>query len=81
MAATAGYIMALRTIVGREGGDEVVSLVNIEEAAKTLRVSVQTLRNWIRDGKIGHVRLGRRILFRAEDIEIFVAKGVNEAKQ
>ena len=46
------------------------------EAARILGVSVNTLRNWTRDGKIPHHRNpanGYR-MFRCKDLELFLAK-------
>jgi excisionase family DNA binding protein len=40
----------------------------LEEAAGVLRYSKRTLRRFIADGKIPHVRIGRKYLFRESDL-------------
>ena len=40
----------------------------LEEAAGILRASKRTLRRYIADGKIPHVRIGRKYLFRETDL-------------
>jgi excisionase family DNA binding protein len=56
-------------------------LLNLKEAAKRMRVSIYTLRSWSYQRKLPVVKLGRRTLFREEDIEKFINKGLIEAKQ
>lgn len=56
-------------------------LLNLKEAAQRLRVSGYTLRAWSYQRKLPVVKLGRRTLFREEDIEKFINKGLIEAKQ
>jgi excisionase family DNA binding protein len=46
-----------------------------------MRISVYTLRAWGYQRRIPIVKLGRRTLFREEDIEKFINKGLIEAKQ
>lgn len=55
-------------------------LLNLREAAKELRLSVHTLRSWVFQKRLTHVRLGRRVLLRREDLETLINKGVVEAK-
>jgi excisionase family DNA binding protein len=40
----------------------------LEEAALILRANKRTLRRYIADGKIPHVRIGRKYLFRETDL-------------
>jgi excisionase family DNA binding protein len=56
-------------------------LLDLKTAAQRMRVSVYTLRAWGYQRKLPVVKLGRRTLFREEDIEKFINKGVIEAKQ
>jgi len=42
-------------------------------AAKTLGVSLITLRRWIADRKLAHYRLGRRVVLSAEDVAAYLA--------
>jgi len=51
-------------------------LLTIKEAAKALRLSVHTLRAWTFHRKIPFVRVGRKILFKALDLEKLVEDGV-----
>ena len=55
-------------------------LLNLREAAKELRLSVHTLRSWVFQKRLTHVRLGRRVLLRREDLETLINKGVVKAK-
>lgn len=56
---------------------ETVELYTVEEAAKALRVSIFTMRAWIYQRKLAHVKLGRRVLIKAEDLSKFIEKNVN----
>lgn len=56
-------------------------LVNLEEGAKELRISIHTLRAWIYQKRLPFVRLGRRVLLRRADLENFVNKNVVEAQE
>ena len=38
------------------------------EAAKLLRITVATLRNWVRDGKIKAVQQGWRVFFHKDEV-------------
>ena len=51
-------------------------LLTINETAKALRISVHTLRAWTLHRKIPFVRVGRKVLFRALDLEKLVEDGV-----
>lgn len=55
-------------------------LLNIQESAKLLRLSPNTLRSWIFQKRIRVVRLGRKVLFRESDLEKMIEKGIQEAK-
>ena len=59
-------------------------LYNLEEVAKQARIKVPTLRSWIYGDKIPVVRMGRRVLIKAEVLEILLTKGlagIEERKQ
>ncbi len=47
-------------------------LLNLEEAAAALKVSIHTVRAWTFQGKLPVVKLGRRCLYRLADLETFV---------
>jgi excisionase family DNA binding protein len=53
-----------------------MDLLNTNEAADSLRISPATVRAWVFQKRIPCVRLGRRVLFRREDLERFVEKCV-----
>jgi excisionase family DNA binding protein len=55
-------------------------LMGIAEGAMRLGISKFTLRSWIRQGVIPHVRLGRRVLLAPIDIEKFIAANRIEAR-
>ncbi len=48
--------------------------LNDEEAARYLRLSPQTLRNWRSRGNKGpvHIKAGRRVLYAFEDLKAFM---------
>jgi excisionase family DNA binding protein len=55
-------------------------LISIAEGATRLGISRFTLRAWIRQRIIPHVRLGRRVLLAPIDIEKFIAANRVEAR-
>jgi len=55
-------------------------LLDPKEAAKAMKCSIHTIRAWTYQRKLPVVRLGRKVLFRKEDIENFISKNVIEAK-
>jgi len=55
-------------------------LLDPREAAKAMRCSIHTVRAWTFQRKLPVVRLGRKVLFRREDIENFINKNVIGAK-
>lgn len=48
------------------------NLYNIEETSKFLRISVSTLYRWVHKKEIPFVKLGGRLLFNEDEIELFV---------
>jgi len=58
-----------------------IDLLNLNEVAKELRISIHTVRAWVFQERFPVVRLGRRVLLRRSDLEAFVNKNVVEAKQ
>lgn len=55
-------------------------LVNLKDAAEELKVSIHTLRSWIYQRRLPHVKLGRRVLLRREDLESLVNKNLWKQK-
>lgn len=59
----------------RKNAEEVATIGRNEAAAK-LRVSVQTLWRWERDGHLVPKRVGRRVLYLKSDIYKIIQKGI-----
>jgi len=49
-------------------------LIDKKEAAKRLRISIKTLERAVFAGQITCYRVGKRVLFRTEDLEIFLER-------
>jgi len=58
-----------------------LNLLSLEEAAKILRVSLFTIRAWRAQRRFPVCKLGRRVLVKAEDLELFAEKGMIEARK
>ena len=56
-------------------------LMDLREGAKELKLSIHTVRAWIYQKRLPHVRLGRRVLLRKTDLEDLVNKSVVEAEK
>jgi excisionase family DNA binding protein len=50
-------------------------LLLLEEVAEQARVTVDTVRYWVRSGKLASVRPGRRRMVRRQVLEAFLARG------
>lgn len=48
------------------------NLLDIKETAKYLHISVSTLYRWIHQKKIQYSKIGSRVLFTKESLEIFI---------
>lgn len=48
-------------------------LMLLEEAAAVARVSAETVRYWIKRGRLASVRPGRRRMIRRDDLEAFLS--------
>jgi excisionase family DNA binding protein len=55
--------------------DEHRKLINVKEAAGLLGVSPFTVRAWLREGRLAHIRLGRRVVLDPADLTRFVDAG------
>lgn len=51
-------------------------LLFLEDVAAITRVSVETVRFWIKRGRLASIRPGRRRMVRREDLEAFLARPV-----
>jgi excisionase family DNA binding protein len=52
-------------------------LLTLTEAADRLRLSPHTIRAFVRRGRLSPVRICRRLLFRAVDLEQLIAESCN----
>jgi excisionase family DNA binding protein len=53
----------------------------VKQAAEELNVSVHTIRAWVAQRRIGHVRLGRAVRVPASEIQRLLDKGAVPAIQ
>jgi excisionase family DNA binding protein len=60
--------------VGVGSGPDADGLLTYEEAASVLRISTKTLRRRVAAGDVATVALGRRRLFRRQDLEAFAGR-------
>jgi excisionase family DNA binding protein len=60
---------------------DMAELLNVKEGAQELRVSIHTMRWWIYQRRLPHVKLGRRVLLKREDLENFIERNVVKAKK
>jgi excisionase family DNA binding protein len=57
-----------------------MELLTVKQVASELHVSLSTIWNWTREGRVPTVRLGKRVLFRREDLEALVERNLRPAK-
>jgi excisionase family DNA binding protein len=55
-------------------------LLSVVEAAERLNISAYTLYGWVSQGRVRSVKLGRRRMFRPEDLEDFINGCVAEPR-
>jgi excisionase family DNA binding protein len=51
-------------------------LLDVTEAAGLCRLRVSTLRRWVGERRVPFVKLGRRVLFRHEDIKELITQNL-----
>jgi excisionase family DNA binding protein len=56
-----------------EGFDD--EFLTVAEVAELLKLNQQTLRNWIEQGQLPAIRIGRRVRIRRSDFERLVQQG------
>ena len=56
-------------------------LKSVKQAAQELGISPHTIRAWVFQKRIPHVRLSRRVLFRQRDLDEFVNRNLVEARE
>lgn len=49
--------------------------VNLEDVAEYLSVSPDTIRNWIKSGKLPYYKAGKRYKFKISEIDTWVREG------
>jgi excisionase family DNA binding protein len=54
---------------------EGIKFYNIQEAAKALHVTPQTIRAWIKKGRLKSQRIGRPILITENNLKAFLEEG------
>ena len=54
---------------------------SVAEAAQLLGISLRSMRHLLRTGRLGFVRLGRRVLIRHVDLEAMLRRGYVKATQ
>jgi len=57
------------------GPTQLDKLLDVYQAAEVMRVSVYTIRAWIRQGKLRAVKLGRLVRIEPKEISRFIAQG------
>jgi excisionase family DNA binding protein len=60
--------------------DPIEPLLDVGRAALLLGISVKTLRDWIQNRKIDHVKVGTRVMIQPETIREFVSKNTRHAR-
>lgn len=55
--------------------------LTVKEIAEHLKLNQQTLRNWIDDGQLPAVRIGRRVRVRRADLDRVLARGATRPAQ
>ena len=55
--------------------------VNLEDIAEHLSVSTDTVRNWIKDGKLPFYRAGKRYKFKISEVDEWVRTGRIKEKE
>ncbi len=60
---------------------EQIDMMTIPESAETLRVSEVTIRKWVRERRLPHLKLGSRVFVKQEDIVDFIKKNYHPARK
>ena len=65
----------------RKGVFKMLNLMDMQEVAKELKISIHTARAWSYQKKWPIVKLGRRVLVERESIENFVRGNIIDARK
>lgn len=52
---------------------------SVQEAAMALGISSRTLRDYIKDGRIAHFRMGTRVLIPAGELKNFIERRIQKS--
>ena len=55
-------------------------LMNLEEASQALRLSKNTLNNWMSQGKIKRVKIGRKTFLDRKEVEEILATALDQKR-
>ena len=66
--------------MGASGGDFTDSFLTVAEVAALLKLNQQTVRNWIDQGSLPALRVGRRVRIRRSDLERVLEAGATSAE-
>lgn len=70
------YFSFLRHDVNKEKGNEMTEKwVNLEDIAEHLSLSQDTVRTWVREGKLPVYRAGKRYKFKISEVDEWVREG------
>ncbi len=58
-----------------------MELMTANEAADFLRLSISTIRAWTFQRRLATVKLGRRVLYRKQDLEKLVAENLKGTRE
>jgi excisionase family DNA binding protein len=61
--------------MGASGGDFTDPFLTVAEVAELLKLNQQTVRNWIDQGSLPALRVGRRVRIRRSDLERVLEAG------
>ena|SRR2546421_3495336 len=61
--------------MGASGGEFTESFLTVAEVAELLKLNQQTVRNWIDQGSLPALRVGRRVRIRRSDLERVLEAG------
>lgn len=56
------------------------AMLNTDQVAELLGMSVSTIRKWVHYGYIPHVKLGRAVRFREKDIETWTEEKAEKGR-
>jgi excisionase family DNA binding protein len=62
-------------------GDLEESYLTVAEVAETLKLNQQTVRNWIDQGSLPALRVGRRVRIKRSDFERLLAEGYTAGRE